>query len=114
VSTDSEWADHLSSDTPATVTAAAAAHSEVTAAANDQDWSDWHATQGDSWSSSSDWYVQQAQENVAAGNYDAAASNLDSAATHADIADSNYQSATGYSADAATHLDNAAEYGTAE
>jgi hypothetical protein len=118
VSTDANWADYLSSDTPAAdagqADAAAASaveevQSEVAAAADDADWSNWHATQGDSASDSADFYVQQAADNVAAGNFGGAYSNLNAAQNFTDIADSNYDNATDYAAEAATHADYAAD-----
>jgi hypothetical protein len=118
VSTDANWADYLSSDTSAadagqsaaaSASAAEEVQSEVAAAADDADWSDWHATQGDSASDSADFYVQQAVDNVAAGNAGAAYSNLNAAQNFTDIANSNYDNAADYAAEASTHADYAAD-----
>jgi hypothetical protein len=123
VSTDAGWGDYLSADTPAADTggtsaaaaepvlpepAASIVENEVAGAAADQDWANWHAATGNSWSDSANDYVQYAQESAAAGYTDAAASALDTAATHAGIAEGHYQTATDYSSAAATHVDTAA------
>jgi hypothetical protein len=123
VSTDAGWGDYLSSGTSAadagqaasaeaSASAAAAAddvQGEVAAAADDADWSNWHANQGDSASDSADFYVQQAADNVADGNFGAAYSDLNAAQNFTDIANSNYDSSADYADDAATHAGYAAD-----
>ena len=119
MSTDAGWGDYLSSGTSAadagqaaTAESAAAAEDvrgEVAAAADDADWSNWHAGQGDSASDSADFYVQQAADNVADGNFGAAYTDLNAAQNFTDIANSNYDDATSHADDAATHADYAAD-----
>jgi hypothetical protein len=128
MSTDAGWGDYLAADTSATdagttpgiaaVTgaepaalpepAASIVANELTGAASDQDWSNWHGASGDSWANSANDYVHYAQENLAAGHPDIAASAMQTAASHADIAGANYQTATDYSSAAAQHVDTAA------
>ncbi|SCL40534.1 hypothetical protein GA0074692_5848 [Micromonospora pallida] len=129
MSTDSSWGDYLSTDTslpdvgvaaydPVTVDAATVepvlpepvldvVETEVAGAVADQDWSDWHAASGDQWADSAQDWVDYANENLAAGNYEVADSAFAHAANHADIADGNYDVSLDYSTQAATHLDTA-------
>ena len=86
-----------------------AVESDLSGAANAQDWSAWHAASGDSWAASAQGYVDYALENAAAGYGDIAESALRTAADHAGIADANYTVSTDYTASAGSYLDSAVQ-----
>jgi len=132
VSADAGWDDYLASGTPAADAGAAVSEpavepvveaaepaglpepaasvvaTEVTGAAADQDWADWHAATGNDWQDSANDYLDYALQNAEAGNTAIAASALDTAATHAGIAQDHYGTSSDYEIDVADHVATAA------